>query len=97
LRGGYQKQALLAVAGNNHLAIVTAFEHGVEVVQLQAVFRLVFPVARQARSLEERLNVLVKGQVLLVGGRGKFADINAADVPLVVLRKSRQSSCGNSK
>jgi hypothetical protein len=61
------------------------------------MFGLVLPVARHARSLEDRLYVLVKGQVLLAGGGGQFADIDPADVPLVVLRKSRQSGHGHSK
>jgi hypothetical protein len=69
-RGGNHQQALLAVAGNNHLALVTAFEHSIEVIQLEAVFRLALPMARHARSLEERLNVFGKGQVLLIGGGG---------------------------
>jgi hypothetical protein len=61
------------------------------------MFGLVLPVARHARSLEEGLNVLGKSQVLLIGGRGQFADIDSADVPLVVLRQSRQSDHGHSK
>jgi hypothetical protein len=97
LRSGNYKQALLAIARNNHLALVAAFERAIEALKQQAVFGLVLPVARQARSLEERLNVLVKGQVLLIGGRGQFADIYPADVPMVVLRHSRQSGQGHSK
>jgi hypothetical protein len=59
-------------------------------------------VARHARSLEQRFYVLVKGQALLIGGGRQFADINSADVPLVlsgrlVLSRSRQRGHGKSK
>jgi hypothetical protein len=97
LRGGHDEQTLLAVAGYDHLAVVTAFEHAFEGVKFQAVLGFVVSMARQAGSLEERLDVFIKGQLLFIGGRGQLADIDSADVPLVVLRQDRQGGDGHAK
>jgi len=94
-RGGCDQQTLLALARHNHLAVVTALEGARKAVELEAGFGLLFSVASDAGRLEKRLDILVIGQALLIGGGRQLADIDFADVPFV-LRGSRQGGHGNS-
>jgi hypothetical protein len=77
------QQTFLAVAGNDHFSFAPSRQDGVEAVQPQIVFGLFFSVATHTGGLEERQNILVKRNVLLIRNGRKFADIYFADVPFV--------------
>jgi hypothetical protein len=100
LRGRRDEQTFLAVAGDDHLSLLAAFEDGVETVQAEIVFGLVFSVTTHAGGFEERENILLERNSLLIRSSGEFADINLADVPFVwrrILGGGRKAGQPNSE
>ena len=83
LRGRHDQQACLAVTGNDHFSLVPSLQDSVQTVQAQILFGLFLAVATHAGSLEEGKNILVKGDVFLIGNGRQFADIHFGDVPFV--------------
>jgi hypothetical protein len=60
--------------------MVTAFEKGFTAIQTQSSFRPVLAVTAEARGFEERTDVFGIGQSFLGRRRGKFAEIELAQV-----------------
>jgi hypothetical protein len=86
LRGRRHEQTIRAVTGNDHLSVLSAFQDAIEGVQSQILSRPLFAVATHAGGLEKGENILVKRNALLIRSGRKFADINLADVPIVLRR-----------
>src|SRR5206468_2777470 len=57
LRGSNHQRTFFALAGNDDLAVLAAFERGFETVEPQAAFGPFFAVASKARSFEHGANV----------------------------------------
>jgi hypothetical protein len=86
LRGGGNEQTVGAVAGDDHFSVLSAFEDAFESVQAQILPGPLLSVTTHAGSLEKWQNIFVKREALLIRNGRKFADIDFADVPVVLRR-----------
>ena len=69
LCGRDNQQTLLAGAGNDDFAVLTAFEHRFEAVEAQFAFLPFFAMASETRGFEKRADVFGVSQAFLVRGR----------------------------
>src|SRR5204863_4871491 len=84
LRCGDDQQTLLAVAGNQNLAVFAAFEQRFEAVEAQITFLLFFAMTAETRGFQEGTNVLGVGDTFFGGCGREFAEIQLANVHLLI-------------
>jgi hypothetical protein len=92
-RSSNNEQTFRAIARDNDLALLTALQDRLKgVVEAKVAPGLVLAVTSNAGSLQHRLDVFVKCQILCIGGGRQLADINPADVPLIMLLRGRRQA-----
>jgi len=74
---GVDEGAFLAVTRLHVGTILAALESGREGIEAELAFLLLGTVALEAALLEDRLDILVEGQALLIGSRRQFAEIGS--------------------
>ena len=74
---GVDEVAFLAVPGLHIGAIFAALEGGGEGIEAQFALLLLGSVTLEAAFLEDRLDILIEGQALLVGSWRQFAEIGS--------------------
>ena len=85
------QQTFLAGAGNDDFAVLAAFEHRFEAVEAQFAFLLFFAVAPETGGFEKRSDVFGVSEAFLVRRRWEFADVDFAEVDLIVGGHDRPS------
>jgi hypothetical protein len=80
LGGGDYERAVFAIAGSDDFPIFAALKNTFKIVEAQVGFGPLLAVTTDARSLKERLDVLVVSQIFLLRSGRKFGEIEFIEV-----------------